>query len=193
VNSFLHPLVLVATVVDSLEGYPISLPLQPKARVEFVQTPEQLAGGWRVGMRPHLHAPSPSARKWKRARREARHRVTPCEELSAPTCPLFSSTSVEATLHPDCSLASRGALALSQACTSRRRRPRQDSRLHSDHPRTSSQSVSACPRGAECAREAGSCRPRRVRPRVHVPPAATTRETNSKARQNLCRPIFFTA
>jgi len=70
-----------------------------------------------------------------------------------PTPFVPSSTSVEATLHPESGggtlfqslsftptpshLASRGALALSQAYTSRQRRPHQDARLRSDHPRAS--------------------------------------------------------
>jgi hypothetical protein len=41
-------------------------------------------------------------------------------------------------------------------------------------------------RRAECGREAGS-----FRPRVHLRPVATTRETNSKARQSLCHPVFL--
>jgi hypothetical protein len=37
-------------VVDSLEGDLVSLPLRSKAQVEFMETPERLAGGWRVGV-----------------------------------------------------------------------------------------------------------------------------------------------
>jgi hypothetical protein len=53
--TFLRPFVPVPVVVDSLEGDPVSLPLRSKAQVEFMETPERLAGGWPIGVRPHSH------------------------------------------------------------------------------------------------------------------------------------------
>lgn len=52
------------------------------------------------------------------------------------------------------SVASRGALAFSHACASRQHQARRDARPLSGRHRAWSQSGSACPRGAECTREA---------------------------------------
>jgi hypothetical protein len=58
----LRTFVRAATVVDGLEDYPIFLPPRSMAQVEFVETLERLAGGWRIGVQPH-----------SRARARARH------------------------------------------------------------------------------------------------------------------------
>jgi hypothetical protein len=139
---------------------------------------------------PFACARSPSARKWQRTRWKARHRGTPYE-FSDPLCSLFYflPSKRRSTLSPGaghCSTRSR-----LQPLRRISWRPFRLPGLHSDHPRASSQSGSACPRRAECAQEAGSCRLRRVRPPVHLPPMATRRGTNSKARQSLCQPIFL--
>jgi len=52
----LRAFVCVATVVDDLEGYPIFLPPRSMAQVEFVETLEHLAGGWRISVQPHSRA-----------------------------------------------------------------------------------------------------------------------------------------
>jgi len=52
----LRAFVRAATVVDGLEGYPIFLPPRSMAQVEFVETLERLAGGWRIGVQPHSRA-----------------------------------------------------------------------------------------------------------------------------------------
>ena len=42
--------------VNGLEDYPIFLPPRSMAEVEFVETLERLAGGWRIGTQPHSRA-----------------------------------------------------------------------------------------------------------------------------------------
>ncbi|KAI9510763.1 hypothetical protein F5148DRAFT_976267 [Russula earlei] len=54
--ALLRAFVRAATVVDGLEGYPVFLPPRSMAQVEFVETLERLAGGWRVGVQPHSRA-----------------------------------------------------------------------------------------------------------------------------------------
>lgn len=98
--SFLRPFILSPTFVDSLEGYPIFLPLQSKkAWVEFVQTPERLAGGWCVGVPPQLHA---------RAGLQHGNGNVQDGKLAIEAHPVnfltpfvHSSTPVEAMLHPE--------------------------------------------------------------------------------------------
>ena len=55
-TALLRAFVRAATVVDGLEGYPIFLPPRSMAQVEFVETLERLAGGWRIGTQPHSRA-----------------------------------------------------------------------------------------------------------------------------------------
>ena len=55
-DALLRAFVRAATVVDGLEGYPIFLPPRSMAQVEFVETLERLAGGWRIGTQPHSRA-----------------------------------------------------------------------------------------------------------------------------------------
>ena len=52
----LRAFVCVATVVDDLEGYAIFLPPRSMAQVEFVETLEHLADGWRISVQPHSRA-----------------------------------------------------------------------------------------------------------------------------------------
>ena len=51
--ALLRAFVRTATVVDGLEGYPVFLPPRSMAQVEFIETLERLAGGWRTGVQPH--------------------------------------------------------------------------------------------------------------------------------------------
>ena len=54
--ALLRAFVRTATVVDGLEGYPVFLPPRSMAQVEFIETLERLAGGWRIGVQPHSRA-----------------------------------------------------------------------------------------------------------------------------------------
>jgi hypothetical protein len=45
--ALLRAFIRAATVVDGLEGYPVFLPRRSMAQVEFIETLERLAGGWR--------------------------------------------------------------------------------------------------------------------------------------------------
>ena len=54
--ALLRAFIRAATVVDGLEGYPVFLPPRSMAQVEFIETLERLAGGWRVGVQPHSRA-----------------------------------------------------------------------------------------------------------------------------------------
>ena len=56
--ALLRAFIRAATVVDGLEGYPVFLPPRSMAQVEFIETLERLAGGWRLGVQPHsrVHA-----------------------------------------------------------------------------------------------------------------------------------------
>lgn len=46
-------LIRTATIVESLEGYPIFLPPRSMAQAEFLEVLERLANGWRNGTQPH--------------------------------------------------------------------------------------------------------------------------------------------
>ena len=54
--ALLRAFIRAATVVDGLEGYPVFLPPRSMAQVEFIETLERLAGGWRLGVQPHSRA-----------------------------------------------------------------------------------------------------------------------------------------
>lgn len=54
--TLLRTFIRAATVVDGLEGYPVFLPPRSMAQVEFIETLERLAGGWRLGVQPHSRA-----------------------------------------------------------------------------------------------------------------------------------------
>ena len=54
--ALLRAFIRAATVVDGLEGYPVFLPPRSMAQVEFIETLERLAGGWRQGVQPHSRA-----------------------------------------------------------------------------------------------------------------------------------------
>jgi hypothetical protein len=85
------------------EGYPIFLPPRSMAQVEFVETLERLAGGWRVGVQPHSHARARSGNGNSRANNgKLAIEAPPVRSLS----PLVSSRPpspppVEVTLHPE--------------------------------------------------------------------------------------------
>lgn len=49
-----------AAVVDGLEGYPVFLPPRSMAQAEFIEVLERLAGGWQVGILPHLRVCLPA-------------------------------------------------------------------------------------------------------------------------------------
>lgn len=55
-SALLRAFIRAATVVDGLEGYPVFLPPRSMAQVEFIETLERLAGGWRLGVQPHSRA-----------------------------------------------------------------------------------------------------------------------------------------
>jgi hypothetical protein len=54
--ALLRAFIRAATVVDGLEGYPVFLPPRSMAQVEFIETLDRLAGGWRLGVQPHSRA-----------------------------------------------------------------------------------------------------------------------------------------
>jgi hypothetical protein len=99
--ALLRAFVRAATVVDGLEGYPIFLPPRSMAQVEFVETLERLAGGWRVGVQPHSRARTRhgngNAHNGKLAIEAPPVRSPSPLAPSPPPSP----TPIEATLHPE--------------------------------------------------------------------------------------------
>ncbi|TEB32361.1 hypothetical protein FA13DRAFT_1687117 [Coprinellus micaceus] len=51
--SLLPQFVRTAIVVDGLEGYPVFLPPRSMGQAEFLEILDRLAGGWKLGTRPH--------------------------------------------------------------------------------------------------------------------------------------------
>ncbi|KAF6754259.1 hypothetical protein DFP72DRAFT_966037 [Ephemerocybe angulata] len=51
--AILPQFVHTAVVVDGLEGYPVFLPPRSMGQAEFMEILDRLAGGWRIGTRPH--------------------------------------------------------------------------------------------------------------------------------------------
>jgi hypothetical protein len=85
--ALLRAFVRAATVVDGLEGYPIFLPPRSMAQVEFVETLERLAGGWRVGTQPHSRARARARRGYTHAPNGKLAIEAPPERASSPLSP----------------------------------------------------------------------------------------------------------
>ena len=101
--ALLRAFVRAATVVDGLEGYPIFLPPRSMAQVEFVETLERLAGGWRVGVQPHSRTRARSGNGNGRAHNGKLAIEAPPVRSSSPLVPSRppSPAPVEATLYPE--------------------------------------------------------------------------------------------
>ncbi|KAH9958962.1 hypothetical protein BC827DRAFT_1135422 [Russula dissimulans] len=102
-SALLRAFIRAATVVDGLEGYPVFLPPRSMAQVEFVETLERLAGGWRVGVQPHSRARARARQGYGHTRNGKVAIEPPPVCPSSPPTPLSSSvpTSVQAPIFPD--------------------------------------------------------------------------------------------
>lgn len=90
--SLLPQFVRTAIVVDGLEGYPVFLPPRSMAQAEFMELLDRLAGGWRLGTRPH----SLSAQRGK-----SRLTLEGPPPVSSPSVSLSRSSSVATSLVDD--------------------------------------------------------------------------------------------
>jgi hypothetical protein len=101
--ALLRAFVRAATVVDGLEGYPIFLPPRSMAQVEFVETLERLAGGWRVGVQPHSRARARPGNGNNSARNGKLAIEAPPLRSPSPLVPSspHSPAPVGAALHPE--------------------------------------------------------------------------------------------
>ena len=85
--ALLRAFVRAATVVDGLEGYPVFLPPRSMAQVEFVETLERLAGGWRIGTQPHSRARARARRGNNNTSNGKLAIEAPPERTSSPLAP----------------------------------------------------------------------------------------------------------
>lgn len=85
--ALLRAFIRAATVVDGLEGYPVFLPPRSMAQVEFIETLERLAGGWRLGVQPHSRAGACGTNGHSNGKLAIELPPTPTSSLLAPPSP----------------------------------------------------------------------------------------------------------
>jgi len=98
--ALLRAFVRAATVVDGLEGYPVFLPPRSMAQVEFIETLERLAGGWRLGVQPHSRARARERQGYGHARNGKLAIEPPPVRPPSPPTP-FSPAPVQVPIFPD--------------------------------------------------------------------------------------------
>jgi len=166
---------VAATVVDGLECYPIFLPPRTMAQVEFVETLERLAGGWRIGTQPHSRArararrgnnntpngklaiEAPPERTSSPLAPSSPSSLAPCQSASPPSAwdivrPAFA-IDVFICLTFCSGSGTPHTVALSRTCASWQYRPWRVTRLRAYRPRTHRRAPAGT-RRTECAREA---------------------------------------